>query len=134
MRDGEVLVLVEVRARAHAGYGGAAASIGASKQGRLARAAALLLPVLLRRHWPGAPPPVRFDVVAFEAGRPHWLRGAFWLAEHAPRRAPRAGCAGLAREIMRAMDMTSRMTSHFRDAMALCEQSADALAAPWQPR
>ncbi|WP_262358276.1 YraN family protein, partial [Bordetella pertussis] len=42
MRDGEVLVLVEVRARAHAGYGGAAASIGASKQGRLARAAALL--------------------------------------------------------------------------------------------
>ncbi|AUL17357.1 YraN family protein [Bordetella bronchiseptica] len=84
MRDGEVLVLVEVRARAHAGYGGAAASIGASKQGRLARAAALLLPVLLRRHWPGAPPPVRFDVVAFEAGRPHWLRGAFWLAEHAP--------------------------------------------------
>ncbi|WP_262357828.1 YraN family protein, partial [Bordetella pertussis] len=46
MRDGEVLVLVEVRARAHAGYGGAAASIGASKQGRLARAAALLLPVL----------------------------------------------------------------------------------------
>ncbi|WP_154584669.1 YraN family protein, partial [Bordetella pertussis] len=50
MRDGEVLVLVEVRARAHAGYGGAAASIGASKQGRLARAAALLLPVLLRRH------------------------------------------------------------------------------------
>ncbi|MGK0622545.1 hypothetical protein QJT91_11905, partial [Bordetella bronchiseptica] len=33
---------------------------------------------------PGAPPPVRFDVVAFEAGRPHWLRGAFWLAEHAP--------------------------------------------------
>ncbi len=35
---------------------------------------------------------------------------------------------------MRAMDMTSRMTSHFRDAMALCEQSADALAAPWQPR
>ncbi|WP_055311018.1 SIS domain-containing protein [Bordetella pertussis] len=28
------------------------------------------------------------------------------------------------------MDMTSRMTSHFRDAMALCEQSADALAAP----
>lgn len=84
MRDGEVLVLVEVRVRAHAGYGGAAASIGASKQGRLARAAALLLPVLLRRHWPGAPPPVRFDVVAFEAGRPHWLRGAFWLAEHAP--------------------------------------------------
>ncbi|CFU26235.1 Uncharacterised protein [Bordetella pertussis] len=40
--------------------------------------------MLLRRHWPGAPPPVRFDVVAFEAGRPHWLRGAFWLAEHAP--------------------------------------------------
>lgn len=84
MRDGGVLVLVEVRARAHAGYGGAAASVGASKQGRLARAAALLLPGLLRRHWPGAPPPVRFDVVAFEAGRPRWLRGAFWLAEHGP--------------------------------------------------
>ncbi|MCJ9713265.1 SIS domain-containing protein, partial [Bordetella hinzii] len=28
------------------------------------------------------------------------------------------------------MDMTSRMTSHFRDAMALCEQSMHALSEP----
>ena len=28
------------------------------------------------------------------------------------------------------MDMTSRMTSHFRDAMAVCEQSMHALAGP----
>src|SRR5690606_30321723 len=31
---------------------------------------------------------------------------------------------------MRAMDMTSRMTSHFRDAMAACEASMQALSAP----
>src|SRR5690606_2575848 len=31
---------------------------------------------------------------------------------------------------MRAMDMTSPMTSHFRDAMAACEASMQALSAP----
>ncbi len=69
-RDG-TLVFVEVRARAVASHGGAAASIGATKQRRI---------VLAARHylmrW-SSPPPCRFDVVAIDAGRVEWLRGAF---------------------------------------------------------
>ena len=79
MRDGNRLVFVEVRARANRRFGGAAASIGREKQARLARAAALWLPELARRHWQGAPPPARFDAVVFDDGEPAWLRGAFWL-------------------------------------------------------
>lgn len=65
------LVFVEVRSRATASHGGAAASVGAAKQRRLRLAAEhflLRLPVL---------PPCRFDVVAVEGGRLQWLRGAF---------------------------------------------------------
>lgn len=69
-RDG-TLVFVEVRMRAGTSHGGAAASIGPAKQRRL---------VLAARHylmrWP-SPPPCRFDVVAIDAGRVEWLRGAF---------------------------------------------------------
>lgn len=77
LRDGETLVLVEVRARADAGYGGAAASVGWAKQARVARAAQRLLPGLAARHWAGRPPRVRFDVVAFDDETPRWLRHAF---------------------------------------------------------
>ena len=48
LRDGDVLVLVEVRARRDRCFGGAAASITLAKQRRLIRAASLLLPALLR--------------------------------------------------------------------------------------
>lgn len=69
-RDG-TLVFVEVRSRAASGHGGAAASVGRPKQQRI---------VLAARHylmrWP-SPPPCRFDVVAIDAGRVEWLRGAF---------------------------------------------------------
>lgn len=69
-RDG-TLVFVEVRSRAATRHGGAAASVGAAKQQRI---------VLAARHylmrW-GSPPPCRFDVVAIDAGRVEWLRGAF---------------------------------------------------------
>ncbi len=69
-RDG-TLVFVEVRQRARAGHGGAAASVGAAKQRRL---------VLAARHylmrWP-SPPPCRFDVVAIDASRVTWLKAAF---------------------------------------------------------
>lgn len=65
------LVFVEVRSRASASHGGAAASVGRPKQQRI---------VLAARHylmrWP-SPPPCRFDVVAIDAGRVEWLRGAF---------------------------------------------------------
>ncbi|MGY0505505.1 YraN family protein [Luteimonas sp. e5] len=79
MRDGDVLVFVEVRYRADAAFGGAAASIGAAKQRRLIRAAQRFLasePALARL-------PARFDVIAAEgdpaAPRLQWLRDAFRL-------------------------------------------------------
>lgn len=77
MRDGDTLVLVEVRVRSHLNYGGAAASVDWGKRNRLRRAAAQLLPGLARRYWGGALPPVRFDVVAYGPTGETWLRGAF---------------------------------------------------------
>jgi len=69
-RDG-TLVFVEVRTRRSAAFGGAAASIGWSKQRSLVLAARYFLGKL--RHVP----PCRFDVVAIEGERIEWLRGAF---------------------------------------------------------
>ncbi|CAD5373322.1 conserved hypothetical protein [Rubrivivax sp. A210] len=69
-RDG-TLVFVEVRARSSAAQGGAAASVGASKQARVVFAARHYLLQL------ASPPPCRFDVVAIDDGRIEWLRGAF---------------------------------------------------------
>jgi putative endonuclease len=65
------LVFVEVRARAAAGHGGAAASVTSAKQRRIVRAARhylLGLAVL---------PPCRFDVVAIDGDGLQWLPGAF---------------------------------------------------------
>jgi len=73
MRDGDVLVFVEVRRRASKRYGGAAASISSSKRERLRRAARFFLPDLIRQHWHGIEPRCRFDVVALEP------EGAVWL-------------------------------------------------------
>ena len=69
-RDG-TLVFVEVRTRGSAAFGGAAASISASKQRRLVFAAQHFL----RRY--STLPPCRFDVVAIEGDSVQWLRGAF---------------------------------------------------------
>ncbi|MBZ8139351.1 YraN family protein [Rubrivivax gelatinosus] len=69
-RDG-TLVFVEVRSRAGRGFGGAAASIGATKRARLIYAAQHYL-----MRW-RAPPPCRFDVVVLEDGRIEWLQAAF---------------------------------------------------------
>jgi len=74
MRDGPEWVFVEVRSRADGRFGGAAASVDARKQRRLALAAQLFL---LRRFGDAGWPACRFDVVAFEAGVPRWIRGAF---------------------------------------------------------
>lgn len=77
MRDGTVLVFVEVRYRRDRRFGGAAASIGARKRARLAHAAALFL----ARHPDCAHLRCRFDVVALEGdpARPviEWISGAF---------------------------------------------------------
>lgn len=68
MRDGDALVFVEVRQRASASHGGAAASVTPAKQRRLILAAQrylLSLPVV---------PPCRFDVIAIDAGKLEWLK------------------------------------------------------------
>ncbi len=69
-RDG-TLVFVEVRQRAGADHGGAAASVGRAKQRRIVLAAQHYL-----MRW-SSPPPCRFDVVAIDDGRVTWLRAAF---------------------------------------------------------
>ncbi|MEO5880816.1 MAG: YraN family protein [Caldimonas sp.] len=69
-RDG-TLVFVEVRARADARHGGAAATVGFLKQQRLIFAARHFLARF------AALPPCRFDVVTVEGERIVWLRAAF---------------------------------------------------------
>ena len=74
MREGPIIVFVEVRARASLGWGGAAGSIDGRKQQRIIRAAQLWMQAHCgSRGWP----PCRFDVVAFEAGRMNWIQQAF---------------------------------------------------------
>ena len=67
------LVFVEVRARSGRSHGGAAATVGATKQRRIIYAARHYL-LRLR-----ALPACRFDVVAVEGDEVHWMRGAFDL-------------------------------------------------------
>lgn len=78
-RDGAILVIVEVRARASRAYGGAAASVGPRKQIRLIRAAQLLLAA----HPEWRRMPARFDVIVEEGSgaqaRMEWIRHAFTL-------------------------------------------------------
>jgi putative endonuclease len=71
-RDGDTLVFVEVRLRRSAAFGGAAASITATKRGRMRHAAAHFLARL------GREPPCRFDAVlldALDGKRIEWLVG-----------------------------------------------------------
>ena len=73
MRDGDLLVFVEVRYRADNTRGGALASVSAGKRQRLILAAQHYLQT---SGWQG---PCRFDVIGFEGGhtQPHWVRDAF---------------------------------------------------------
>ncbi len=77
-RQGDVLLIAEVRTRATSVYGGAAASIDARKQQRIIRAAAQLLQQ--RKDLAGLR--VRFDVIVvsdIHSENPHveWIRHAF---------------------------------------------------------
>lgn len=73
MRDAKgTLVFVEVRARTHAQFGGASASITAAKRARLRIAAEFYL-----RQWHGPLPVCRFDVIAFDGTQINWLVDAF---------------------------------------------------------
>jgi len=65
------LVFVEVRSRAAATHGGAAASVGSTKRRSLLLAAQHYL---LRQR---VLPPCRFDVVAIDGDRLEWLKAAF---------------------------------------------------------
>jgi putative endonuclease len=74
MRDGEVLVFVEVRLRSNHDFGGAAASIDQRKQQRIIRTAQHYLTTLPRL------PPCRFDAVLLESAQGkavRWLKNAF---------------------------------------------------------
>jgi putative endonuclease len=68
--DGTV-VFVEVRQRSRSDFGGAAASIGPTKQRRIVLAARHYL-MRWRRM-----PPSRFDVVLLDGAGPVWLQAAF---------------------------------------------------------
>lgn len=74
MRDGDILVFVEVRYRASSRFGTPAETVDARKRRRLAAAAA----DYLKRH--PTMLPCRFDVVAIGAqDRIQWLKDAFSL-------------------------------------------------------
>ena len=68
MREGSTLVFIEVRQRKSARFGGAAASIGATKRARMWRSAE----TYLLRH--ANPPPCRFDAVCIDGDSLIWLR------------------------------------------------------------
>jgi putative endonuclease len=70
MRQHDTLVFVEVRKRADARHGGAAASVTTAKQARLIIAAQ----VFLQRY--KMPPACRFDVVAIDGDVLTWLQNA----------------------------------------------------------
>lgn len=77
-RDGDVLIIAEVRMRASDRFGGAAASVNGRKQQRVVRAAAQLL----QQRKDFSHLRVRFDVLAVSetvAGSPtvQWLQHAF---------------------------------------------------------
>lgn len=74
LRERDLVLFVEVRMRAGAGFGGAAASVDAFKRKRLARAAQRWLAERFGERWPAC----RFDVVAVDGGgRIEWIRDAF---------------------------------------------------------
>jgi putative endonuclease len=72
-RDGDLLVVAEVRTRTSDRFGGAAASVSRGKQRRIAATAALFLQ---RRH-ELRHCRVRFDVIVVRDGGVEWLKHAF---------------------------------------------------------
>lgn len=72
MKEGAVLVFVEVRLRGNNAFGGAAASITAAKQGKIIKAAQFYLLALHTQ------PPCRFDAVLLDnSGQVEWIKHAF---------------------------------------------------------
>lgn len=73
MRDGRTLVFIEVRQRSRHDFGGAAASITASKQARIIMAARLYLARMGRL----GDCPCRFDCLLIDSGEIEWIPDAF---------------------------------------------------------
>lgn len=74
MRDGDTVVVAEVRSRSRADYGTAAETVDGRKQAKLVRATRLWL----ARQPQFADAPLRFDVVTLDGGgNIEWLREAF---------------------------------------------------------
>jgi len=75
MRDGTIVVFVEVRLRTSQFFGGAAESITPLKQRKLVRTARHYLSALK------SAPPCRFDAVLLSGSRGEyieWIKNAFW--------------------------------------------------------
>ncbi len=79
VREGAVLVFVEVRQRTSARFGGASASVTPDKQRRILRAARWFLNAFVQQHFGGITPYCRIDVLAFEPEGLIWHRDAFRL-------------------------------------------------------
>lgn len=76
LQDGDTCVFAEVRLRSLAAFGGAAASIDARKQAKLARTAQHYLSGLKRI------PPCRFDAILMQStdiDKIEWIKNAFTL-------------------------------------------------------
>ncbi len=72
MKDGSVLVFVEVRYRSNKNFGGASMSITPAKQRKIALTALLFLQKNKKTEWP-----CRFDVVALGGNETEWIKSAF---------------------------------------------------------
>ena len=74
MRDGETLVIAEVRKRSSNAFGGAAASVDARKRDRIIQSAQRFL----MEHPQFSRAPVRFDVLALDReDNIEWIKAAF---------------------------------------------------------
>lgn len=76
-KERDTLVFIEVRQRLSLRFGGAAASVNRNKQRRLILTAAYFLPRLTARHFGGAPPACRFDLICIEMSGITWIKHAF---------------------------------------------------------
>ncbi|MBW4218625.1 YraN family protein [Enterobacter roggenkampii] len=74
MKDGQVIVFVEVRFRQSSRFGGAAASVKLAKQHKLLQTAHLWL---ARHNGSFDTVDCRFDVIAFTGNEIEWLKNAF---------------------------------------------------------
>jgi putative endonuclease len=73
MREGQMILFIEVRFRQPSHFGGAALTVTASKQQRIRRAATLWL----TQHYLVDRVPCRFDVVAMSPRQLDWIKDAF---------------------------------------------------------